>query len=164
MTLAAFADLAEIISAFGVIAGLIFVGFQLQQNTFQLRRVEINAMNVEASPLRQSIMNNPDLAELVSACVANSRPFTATDLQRLDSVFWEASFISFQMWDRSQSKYFPAGDFERTIPAFEPVLTSPVGRTWWQSARAKFRPTFVAAMEALMPALAAPPAAIEATT
>lgn len=158
MTLAAFADLAEVIGAFGVIAGLIFVGFQLRQNTHQLRRAEINAMNTEASPLRQSVMNNPDLAELIAACVANSRPFNATELQRLDSVLWEMSFISFQMWDRAQTKYFPPGDWERTIPAFSPFLTSVVGRTWWRQARGNLRPAFVAAMEDLMPALKAPPA------
>ncbi len=156
MTLAALADLADVIGAFGVIAGLIFVGLQLRQNTQQLRRVEINAMNAEVSPLRQSVMNNAELAEIVAACVANSRAFSATELQRLDSVFWEMSFIAFQMWDRAQTTYFPAADFERTIPSLGPVLTSPVGRTWWQNARTFFRPAFVDALEALMPGLMAP--------
>lgn len=153
MTLSDFADIAEVIGAFGVIAGLIFVGFQLRQNTQQLRRVETNAMNTEASPLRHSIMNNPELAELVSACVANSRRFNPVELQRLDSVFWELTFIYFQMWDRSQSKYFPAGDFERTVRALGPVYASAAGRSWWRNARAAFRPAFVTELETLIPEL-----------
>ncbi|OQW57804.1 MAG: hypothetical protein A4S17_04110 [Proteobacteria bacterium HN_bin10] len=156
MTLSAFADLAEVIGALGVVAGLVFVGFQLRQNTHQLRRVEANAMNAEASPLRQSIMNNAELAELVSACIAGSRPLNPVERQRLDSVFWEVTFISFQMWDRSKSKYFSAGDFERTIPAFAALFASAFGRAWWQGARTFFRAAFVAELEALIPELKAP--------
>lgn len=52
MTLAGFADLAEVIGALGVIAGLIFVGVQLRQNTRQMQRDEMNSAMAQGSALK----------------------------------------------------------------------------------------------------------------
>jgi hypothetical protein len=64
MTLAAFADLAEVIGALGVIAGLVFVGVQMRQNTKQLLRAEYNTAMAQGSALRHLLLSNRETAEL----------------------------------------------------------------------------------------------------
>jgi hypothetical protein len=155
MTLAAFADLAEVIGAFGVIAGLIFVGVQLQQNTLQLRRAERNTSNAEASVLRQSIANNCEIAELMAACVGEARSFSPAEMQRINAMFFEMGYLATQLWDRTKHGLFPPDEFDRAMPALAPYLTSATGRAWWRIARGVFQADFVAALERTLPALTA---------
>lgn len=156
MTLAAFADLAEVIGALGVIAGLIFVGVQLRQNTLQLRRAETNATNVEAQVIRQSLLNNADVAELVTACVSGSRTFDDVEAHRLTAFFWEIGFQLIQFWDRTRHGLFEWAVFNRTVAIYTPYLTSQHGLTWWRMARTIYQPEFVAALELAIPGLAEP--------
>lgn len=161
MTLAAFADLAEVIGAFGVIAGLIFVGMQMRQNTIQLRRAERNVTNSEASVVRQAMLLNTDVAELMTASMTGSRALTDVETNRLISMFWEIGFHAIQFWDRTQHGIFNRDIFEKAVVVWTPYITTPHGLNWWRMARAFYDPAFVETMERLIPALK--PAAIEAS-
>jgi len=156
MTLAALANLADVIGAFGVIAGLVFVGIQLRQNTLQLQRAEKNATNSEASILRQAIFSDGDLAELLSACVRQTRPLDPIEVDRMSLLFWEMGFQLIQFWERTQHGLFKRQEFESLAPMYAPYFTSAFGLEWWRQARLIFRPDFVVDVEHLMPILSAP--------
>jgi hypothetical protein len=153
MTLAAFADLAEVVGALGVIASLLFVGVQMRQNTLQLQRAEKNATNIEAAAIRQAIFTDADFAELVSAWVRQSRPLSHVEIDRLTVFLWELGFQIIQFWDRAKSGLFTRQEFDRLTPLYAPYLTTPLGREWWQFARAVYRPDYVEALERVVPEL-----------
>lgn len=153
MTLAAFAELAEIIGAFGVIAGLVFVGVQLRQNTLQLRRAETNVTNTEASVIRQSILLNSEVAELVTVSMTGSRALSEVEMHRLTAFFWEVGYQAIQFWDRTKNGLFPRTVFDKTIVVYSPYLTSLHGLNWWRFARTIYEPDFVVAIERAIPAL-----------
>ncbi len=156
MTLADMSNLAEIISALGVIAGLIFVGVQLRQATLQMRRAEANVTNSEASVIRQAIYTDGEFAEVVSAAIRQTRALDVVETDRMTTFLWEIGFQVLQFWDRTKHGLFSRQEFEGLTPSFAPYLTCPVGLQWWRMARTMYRPDFVAEMERIIPALVSP--------
>jgi len=153
MTLAAFADLAEVIGAIGVIAGLVFVGVQMRQNTKQLQRAEYNAAMAQGSALRHLLLNNRETAELFFGGISNS-PLNPIDELRLNVFFSELTYMALQVWDRVRNGLAPPDELRRgLIPTLAPVMTSPRALAWWSRSRATFRADFVSDLEAALPAL-----------
>jgi len=154
MTLSAFADLAEVIGAFGVIAGLAFVGIQLHQNTLQLRRAEANTAMSQGSAFRQLLFHDREMADLLMRGLAGA-PLDAVDELRLNAVFSEITYMSRQVWERTRHGVTSESDeFERgVVPQVAPLLTTLRGLTWWRRTRKIFPADFVETMENLIPAL-----------
>lgn len=153
MTLAAFADLAEVIGALGVIAGLVFVGVQLRQNTKQLRRGESNAAVEQASGFRRAIMGDADLARLLIAGLTDG-PLSAADELRLNLFFSDATYLTSQSWDRARNGFAEHDEFERAAaPQLAYLLTSRRGAAWWAASRQVYRSEFIQAVEAAIPSL-----------
>lgn len=153
MTLADISNLAEIISALGVVAGLIFVGVQLRQATTQMRRAEANAANGEASVIRQAIFADAEFAEIVSAAIRQTRALNVVETDRMTAFLWEIGFQVIQFWDRTKHGLFSRQEFEGLTPSYLPYLTCPIGLEWWRIARTMYRPDFVAEIERIIPAL-----------
>ncbi|OQW57803.1 MAG: hypothetical protein A4S17_04105 [Proteobacteria bacterium HN_bin10] len=157
MTLAALADLAEVIGAFGVIASLLFVGVQLRQNTKQMQRGEANSAMAQGSAIRHLIIGDPDVAALITAGVRGGS-LKLEDQLRLNAFFSEVTFLAMQVWDRARNGLVPKDEFERTILAnLRLFLGSPRGVAWWANGKNAYWPAFVAALEAAIPELAAAP-------
>lgn len=159
MTLAAFADLAEVIGALGVIAGLIFVGAQLRQNTQQLVRGEANVAMAQASTIRMALLLNREVAHLINSEIRDaSGELDPTDEMRLSAYFSEVTYVAFNAWQRGEAIFGVTDTLERAIaPVAGPVLTSSRGLVWWRRSRAQFPPDFIAALETCIPAIKPPP-------
>lgn len=162
MTLAAFADLAEVIGALGVIAGLIFVGLQLRQNTNQMVRGEANSAMAQGSAMRHLMMSNRDTAALLVAGMSGAQ-LDPVDEVRMNAFFSEITYMSMHVWDRTRSGLAQKDEFSRIIPVMTPALTSARGQAWWARMRSTLRPDFVADLEALLPILKQPAPAPSAT-
>lgn len=157
MTLAQFADLSEVIGAFGVIIGLIFVGIQLRQNTKQMQRAEANTAMAQASALRHLLLENREVAQLLVSGMSGV-PLDPIDELRLNTVFSEIAYIATNIWDRSRHRLDAPDELERLAPVLAMPLSSDRGRAWWARMRGTLNPDFVQAFEALVPVLR-PPAA-----
>lgn len=155
MTLAAFADLAEVIGAIGVIVGLVFVGVQIQQNTKQMRRAEGNSAMAQGSALRHLIVGSREAAQMIASGVAGAS-LDPVDELRLHMFFLEVAYSALQVWDRERNKFGPTDEFSRVVLVIAPVMASDRGKAWWARARTTFWPEFVADFEGLLPALKAP--------
>lgn len=153
MTLAAFADVAEVIGALGVIAGLIFVGVQLRQNTKQMERGESNSAMAQGVVLRQLLMSNRESAELLHRGISGA-PLDPVDELRLNMFFLELAYTAMHVWDRVRNGLALKDELARVAPVIGSVLSSERGRAWWARMRAMLRPNFVADFEALVPVLA----------
>jgi len=155
MTLSDLSDLAQIFGVFAVVASLIFVGVQLRQNTVQMQRAERNATNAEASIIRQAVFTDPDVAELVHACVNETRPLSPVEVDRLNLFLWEVGYLIIQFWDRTRYGLFQRKEeYEKIVQSLSPYFTSRFGLAWWRVARGVFRSDFVADLEQVIPTLA----------
>ncbi len=152
MTLEHVFFLSQAIAAVAIVASLIFVGWQIKDNTKALQRHEHNNTMAQWTVIRMAIVNNGEVAELMSAGLHGTRALTAAEQLRLEQYLQEVTWACFHIWDRTQRGIFPKGTFELTGGAYlRNVLMTPGGGAWWRSARdVGFIPAFVADVNALL--------------
>lgn len=164
MTLEHVFFLSQAIAAVAIVASLIFVGWQIKDNTKALQRHEHNNTMAQWTVLRMAIVNSGEVAELMTAGLHGARELSAAEQLRLEQYLQEATWACFHIWDRTQRAIFPKGTFELTGGAYlRNVLITAAGGAWWRSAKnVGFIPAFVTDVDALL-ANGAEPAASQAT-
>ena len=152
MSLEDISYLAQIVASMGVILSLIFVGFQIRQNTATLQRSEHNSTMSEWSTIRMAIAQSREIGELMTAGLEGQRTLDAADQLRLEQLLAEYSWAAFHIWDRTQRGVFPKGTFEMTGGSLLcAILSRPRGSAWWRSAKSVgFIPEFVADVDAML--------------
>ena len=150
--------LAQIVASVAVVASLIFVAFQIKQNTAALQRNEHNSTMAQWTVIRMGIAGNRDLAELMTAGLQGERAMDVADQLRLEQLLAEHAWAAFHIWDRTQRGIFPKGTFQATGGALLcGLLRTAAGGTWWRSAKhVGFVPAFVAAVDAMLAEEASP--------
>jgi hypothetical protein len=152
MSLEQLSYLAQIIGSVGVILSLVFVGLQVRQNTAALQRSEHNSTMSQWTVIRMGIVENRDLAELMTDGLGGLRALDAADQLRLEQFLQENAWAAFHIWDRTQRGVFPKGTFEASGGALLcGVLKTPQGAVWWRGAKGVgFVPAFVADVDAML--------------
>jgi hypothetical protein len=147
-------DLAQLVGAIAVVLSLVFVGLQVRQNTAALQRNEHNSTMAQWTVIRMAVVQNRELADLMTAGLHGERTLDAADQLRLEQFLQEHLWAGFHIWDRTQRGVFAKGTFELTAGALlHQVLATPGGGAWW--ARAKkvgFLPKYVADVGAVLAA------------
>ena len=142
---------AEILASIGVIVTLVFVGFQIKQNTSQVQRNEHNSTMAQWSTIRMAIIENRDVADIWSAGLHGERELDAVDQLRLESLLAEYLWASYHVWERTRRGLFTEGTFEEAVaPLISPLLSTPRGGVWWSADKPKFPPLFVADVDAAL--------------
>ena len=152
MPLEQWSNAAQIIGNFAVVLSLIFVGFQIRQNTATLQRNEHNSTMEQWTVIRMAIAQNRDIAELMSTGLDKGHSLDAADQLRLEQLLAEYAWAAFHIWDRTRRGVFPAGTFEQTGGALlRNVLKTHRGAAWWQSAKSVgFVPEYAADVDAML--------------
>jgi hypothetical protein len=163
MTLEQMFFLSQTIGAVAVVASLIFVGWQIKDNTRALQRHEHNNTMTQWTVVRMAIVNSREVAELMTAGLHGERVLNAAEQLRLEQYLQELTWACFHIWDRTQRGIFPQRTFELTGGAYlRTVLLTVRGGAWWRSARnSGFVPAFAADVDAML-AKSAEPAASQA--
>src|SRR3954451_6479320 len=143
---------AQIVASVGVVVSLIFVGWQIRQNTGALQRNEHNSTMEQWTVIRQAIAQNRDIAELMTTGLQGERTLDAADQLRLEQMLQENAWAAFHIWDRTQRGIFPKGTFEATGGALlGTLLSTPGGESWWRKAKPiGFHPGFVLDVDAVL--------------
>jgi len=152
MSLEQISYLAQIVGALGVIFSLLFVGLQIRQNTAVLVRNEHNSTMSQWTVVRMAIVQNRDIAELMTAGLSGERTLDAADQYRLEQFLQENAWAAFHIWDRTQRGVFPKGTFEQTGGTLLcSLLRTPRGGAWWQQTKTVgFMPAFTADVDAML--------------
>ena len=152
MSLEDISYLAQIVASLGVILSLIFVGFQIRQNTAALTRSEHNSTMSQWTVIRMAIAQNREIGELMTAGLQGKGTLDAADQLRLEQLLAEYTWAAFHIWDRTQRGVFPKGTFELTGGSLLcDVLRTPRGSAWWRCSKSVgFIPEFVADVDAIL--------------
>ena len=144
--------LSQIVASVAVVGSLIFVGYQIKENTLALQRNEHNSTMEQWTVIRQAIVTHRDVAELMSVGLSGERRLDTVDSLRLDQMLQEVGWAAFHIWDRTQRGIFPKGTFEATGGSmFAVLLRTPRGGEWWRGDRSiGFLPAFRADVDALL--------------
>ena len=152
MTLEAVFYVSQIVAGVAVTLSLVFVGLQVRQNTAALYRGEHNTTMAQWTVIRMAMVNNREVAELMTAGLHGKSELDEADQMRLEQFLYEQAWACFHVWDRTQQGVFPKGTFESTqAPLLRPLLTSKRGSAWWKTAKlSSFYPAYVADVDALL--------------
>jgi hypothetical protein len=144
--------ISPLVATVGVVLSLIFVGFQIKQNTRALQRTEHNSTMEQWTVIRQAIAQHRDIAELMTVGLQGERPLDAADQLRLEQMLQENAWAAFHIWDRTERGIFPKGTFEATGGALlDTLLRTPGGESWWRKAKLiGFPPGFVLDVDAVL--------------
>lgn len=151
MSLQDFTNLAEIVASVVVIVSLIFVGYQVKQNTNQLQRNEHNSTMAQWSTIRMALVANRDVAEIWRRGLHGERELDATDQFRLESLLAEQLWAAYHVWERTRRGILTEGNFQEAVAPLTPAwLSTPRGAPWWSTAKRNYPPLFVADVDAAL--------------
>lgn len=149
MSLQVFTNLAEIAASLGVIVSLVFVGYQMRQNTSQLQRNEHNSTMAQWSTIRMAYVENRDVAEIWREGLYGERELDLTDQFRLESLLAEQLWAAYHVWERTKRGILTEGTFQEAVAPLIPAwLATPRGALWWSAAKQSYPPLFVADVDA----------------
>jgi hypothetical protein len=136
--------LAEILSAFGVIASLGYLAVQIRQNTTALRGNAHEVAVEHLTSVLQSLFLNPDLAQLVGRGSRDYASLTHDERLQFGS-YWASAFIgaeaSLLQWKRGN---LDEAVWQRDLSTIRPWLSSPGVQEWYSRSSIEFTPEFSA--------------------
>src|SRR5580692_952978 len=118
MTLSDLAAIGSFVSGVAVVITLVFLVIQMRLNTAALKRAEYSAAQTAASAFRMTIVDNRDVATLLTAALAQNGNLDETDNLRLQHLLTEILWFSWLVWDRQQTGLFSKDDWKATTPLF----------------------------------------------
>ena len=137
------AHIAEIVGVLVVIVSLFFLSAQIQQNTTQLRRADLNATHDHWSAIRLFIAGDREFAAFWSASL-NGAELDPPDQLRFNALMGEHARATFQIWDRNRSLGIGAEDFIQSgAPPLARLICTAGGAPWWSRFQSEFPSGFV---------------------
>jgi hypothetical protein len=137
-----FGQIVSILANVGVIAGIVFLGFELRQNN-QILQMQAQAQRAENRlGVNEALYQDPTLAGILVK-EGSGVPLDDVERLRLDR-FYSSSFIK---WESEYQQYEAGFLSERDLPVstFRQVLsTNPGMSEFWARTKGNYSPEFVA--------------------
>ena len=133
MTLQDFANLGEVIGAIAVIASLIYLAFEIRQNTRAMRRAATQDIHRSLNDQTRCLVESPDLAALYFR--ASQRPEELTGEERFRfQMLLTYVFSNFEM----AIEYYREGLLgdemvEGFVKGLRPLFENPLVVEWWEA-------------------------------
>lgn len=136
--------LAELLSALGVIASLVYLGAQIRQNTTALRGNAHEVAVERLTAVLQDLSTNPGLVQLVSRGSQDYASLSYDERLQFGS-YWASAFVgaeaSLLQWKRGN---LDEAVWQRDLSTIRPWLKSPGVREWYSRSSIEFTPEFSA--------------------
>ena len=147
MTIEQLGNIGEFVAAIATVITLIYLAFQLRQNTRALKATAFQNVISEMGKNVEPIMNNRELADILVKGTVDPDSLTPAERVRLNAIY----VSSFR---RLESVYvqYTLGTMElENKRGFEesmiPLLQLPYGETWWKEAKVSFYQPFAQHIE-----------------
>jgi hypothetical protein len=143
-------NLGELIGGLAVIASLLFVGFQVRQNTHALKLAQYRGIHDGIRESLRSAESDPQLAEITLRGLNDLTSLNPVERYRFDLLFfgWLGQFEL--ACEANLEGLYPT---ERLIP-FETAIAAwmgtPGGAAWWQERRVWFGPITQSGIDAAL--------------
>jgi len=133
MTLQDLANLGEVIGAIAVIASLIYLAFEIRQNTRAMRRAATQDIHRSLNDQARCLVESPDLAAL--AFRASQRPEELTGEERFRfQMLLTYLFSNFELAIEYYREGLLGDDIiEGWMKGIRPLFENPLVVEWWQA-------------------------------
>jgi len=150
MDLQSLGNLGEFVSGLAVLASLVYVAFQVRQNTQSLRTENYARALERLAAMQAQLGRDGELAELFSKGVSDVSKLSPQKRIQLTWCLYEA-FGAFEfMFHASRTSALPEEVWQRWSAAVVWWLQFPGVRSWWRARPIPFTPSFTAFVEAIL--------------
>ena len=136
-----------ILANVGVIAGIVFLGYEMRQNTQVARQEAYNSFTQSVTDLNTTIVANPQLAGLIARVARGERreALTPSEQMQVDLLLVGRMRILEGLYQSFEEGIADEGYFQNFLTGQE---DSPYFQEVWSTFRATFDPAFVEYIEA----------------
>lgn len=150
MNLEAWANLGQLISALAVVVSLVYLAFQVRQNTRSLRADTYARALDRVAAMQARLSGDSDLTSVITRGVRDTSALSPEERIQFTWAFYEM-FGAFEfMYHQSQAGALPGEVWGRWSGTLEWWMSFPGVRTWWRSKPTPFSSSFSAFVEARM--------------
>jgi hypothetical protein len=128
----------------GVIAGIIFLGIEIRQNTSVTRSAASQEISGAQVDFFMRVAESPDLARVVKVATESPGELSELEVLRYQYVTGAVFMLMEGAYKQYRLGFLPAAGwepYERLITSF---LNNPISRSWWVNSSAVFSPEFEA--------------------
>ena len=101
MTLEQLGNLGEFVAAVAFLFSLVYVGFQIKQNTAEIKQAAFRDIFLSYSRLRSSVYSDPTLSSLLIKAISNSANISSEEKLRLEQYYTEQVWCLVQLRELS---------------------------------------------------------------
>ena len=141
MNLSDLGNIGDFVGAFGVIGSLIYVGYQIRQNTIATERTNARLTSSDHSRALLGIMDEK-VSEIVLRGAGDIDALTPTERYRFDIAITSWLETIEQAFADYRQKNFPEDLIFAYRTRIAAVLGAPGGRVWWSNRRVWFSQHF----------------------
>ena len=143
MTIEQLGNIGEFVAAIATVITLLYLAFQLRQNTRALRATAFQSVVSEMGKNVEPLMNNSDLADVFVKGAAAPETLTPSERVRVNSLYvatfrrLEAVYVQYTLGTMEEGN---KRGFEDSII---PLLKTSYGQDWWREAKKSFYEPYV---------------------
>jgi len=133
----------------GLLAGLILVAYEINQNSQLARAQLVNEGNLATNELWAHLMGeNP--VESIAKSIEEPTSMSYGEFMAVDAALYTSLNLSYRNYQLAQEGVFEETDWKQSVEAYAAwFLANPFGRAWWDvEAREFFAPEFSAYVDA----------------
>ena len=151
MSMADISNLSQALAAIATVLGLLFVGYQIRQNTRATRAAAHHSVSDSLNELNRMFAESADLTRIWLTGMQDRKALSAEDKWRFDSVMRAYMHVCETMFVQSE---LGSGDDSIRLAEEEgirTVMASPGSREWWDENPYGFGPAFREYVDRLAP-------------
>ena len=151
MSMADISNLSQALAAIATVLGLLFVGYQIRQNTRATRAAAHHSVSDSLNELNRMFAESADLTRIWLTGMQDRKALSAEDKWRFDSVMRAYMHVCETMFVQSE---LGSGDDSIRLAEEEgirTVMASPGSREWWDENPYGFGPAFREYVDRLTP-------------
>jgi hypothetical protein len=152
MNMAKLQEILSLIASVGVIASIIFLGIEMQQNTDMMQSQTRNSIVENQLSFYESITDNPQLAVIMTELRKDADFYASGSPERTRYHFFAMSQL--RMWENEWYQYqkglFDQKEFDSRVNTWKTNIAVPINAIIWTNIRGAFSEDFRDYLNAIM--------------
>ena len=137
-------ELLSLTANVGVIASIIFLGVEMQQNTDMMKSQTRNSIVENQLTFYEGVIDNPDFAAVVNDLRLDAELYQPGSTERIQYQFFAMS--QFRMWENEWYQYkmglFDEEEFNSRVNTWKTNINVSINQNIWKSIRNDFSEDF----------------------
>jgi hypothetical protein len=147
VTIQELGSIGEFIAAIAVLVSLVYLAYQIRQNTAELRLTHLRAVISSYSHFRQSVVNSNELPQLIEAARLDPESLSEAQVYRYGYFVEESVWCTQQLFIEIQARQVPDTSWPYAKKRLLQHLDNAVGKAWWEEWKGMYDKELVAEID-----------------